>query len=78
MQQSRAPGRRLTEETAMRAFEFDALRVHTPEPEPPHPEEPPEPPAPPIGDPPDEASPPRAEAPRGAVNRSGSAAFETL
>ncbi len=44
----------------MRAFEFDALRLHTPEPEPPHPEDPPEPPAPPIGDPPGEASPPRA------------------
>jgi hypothetical protein len=36
----------------MGAFEFDALRLHTPEPEPPHPGDPPEPPAPPIGDPP--------------------------
>lgn len=55
----------------MRAFEFDALRLHTPEPEPPHPQEPPEPPAPPIGDP-----PPWPEV-KPAARSSRSAAFET-
>jgi hypothetical protein len=45
------------------AFEFDAVRLHTPEPEPPHPEEPPEPPAPPIGDPPPGEGVPQARDP---------------
>jgi len=66
----------------MRAFEFDALRLHTPEPEPPHPQEPPEPPAPPIGDPPPGALKPALKpavkpAVNPAVNPSRSAAFET-